>query len=244
MRIDHVFRLTGPAFVTLMFGQNGAAVYVNGVRERAMPDFRIPADALTGRLVIGDSPGQRDSWPGQILGLAVYQEELSPPQVFENYRRWTTTGAPSADARECALALYLFDEHRGNLVHNGNSSKPAFHLYFPKTYQVMDKLMLQTLWSEFSATRDYWKAVLKNVLGFIPLGFCLCAYFSASISFKRALLITVALGSAISLTIEILQTYIPTRNSGMTDVITNTLGTWLGAKSYDAIRSAVARLKS
>jgi VanZ family protein len=243
MRIEHVFRQVDPAFVTLMFGQNGVTAYVDGLPTLTVPQLRIPTDALAGRLVIGDSPGQGDSWAGQVLGLAVYQRELSPPQVLDNYRKWTTTGAPSTDAQKCALALYLFDEHRDNIVHNKILSNPNLYLYFPKTYQVMDKLTLQPPWSEFSMTLSYWSAVIKNIVGFIPLGFCLYAYFS-TISLKRALLITVALGSVISLTIEILQAYLPTRDSGMTDVITNTLGTWLGASLYALIRSNLPRFKS
>jgi VanZ family protein len=45
---------------------------------------------------------------------------------------------------------------------------------------------------------------------------------------SHAAIVTILCGAAISLTIEILQEYIPGRDSGILDVFTNTLGTFLG----------------
>jgi VanZ like family/Concanavalin A-like lectin/glucanases superfamily len=236
IRFPHAFRQSGPVFITLTSGLHGTILYVDGIPTHTSPQLRLPPEALTGRMVIGDSPGQADSWPGRFLGLAIYRQELTPSQILDDYTAWTATGQPSPEATNRALALYLFDEHRGMRVHNRAGSNPDLYLYFPQTYEVMNKLFLQPAWSEFSWSRDYGEAVVKNVAGFVPLGFCLCAYFADGLHLKRPVLITAVLGCAVSLAIEILQAYLPTRDSGMTDIIANTLGTIVGAQSYSALK--------
>jgi len=62
---------------------------------------------------------------------------------------------------------------------------------------------------------------------------------------KRVALMAVFLGALVSLTIEILQSYLPTRDSGMTDIITNTLGTWVGVAAFrsEAAQTLFAALR-
>jgi len=66
---------------------------------------------------------------------------------------------------------------------------------------------------------------------------CCHAYFALVHKTKRAGLVTIILGFAVSLTIEVLQAYPPTRDSGSTGLITNTLGTWMGVMLYNAARA-------
>jgi len=104
---------------------------------------------------------------------------------------------------------------------------------------VLDKIFLEPFWKEFSMSRRYWNAAFKNIVGFIPFGFCFCACLSAR-KVRRAALATVILGGLVSLTIEILQAYLPTRDSGTTDLFTNTLGTYIGVIAYRAVSPILA----
>ena len=78
--------------------------------------------------------------------------------------------------------------------------------------------------------------------GFVPFGISFAAYFSVARPVRRAALLTIALGLSVSLTIEILQAFLPNRDSGTSDLITNTLGTWIGAASYRGLVPAVAQV--
>lgn len=228
--VDDVFRRTGPAFITVTSGTKGIAVYIDSVLAKRAPQFRLPADQFTGRIVLGGSPGQEDSWTGRLLGFAIYDRELTQPQLLRHYETWTQTGRPDLTRDDGNVALYLFDEHAGNVVHNHVDS--GVDLTIPEKYVVLDQIFLEPFWKEFSMSQSYWSAALKNIVGFIPLGFCFCACLSVARRVKRVVLTTILLGALVSLTIEILQAYFPTRDSGMTDIFTNTLGTGVGVALF------------
>lgn len=238
--VKEVFRKPRPVFITVATAARGAWIYVDGALAAASPQFPLSAKTFNGRLILGDSSGQSDSWSGQLLGFAVYRRPLTNQEVLHNYRSWMQNGRPAVSAGASDAALYLFDERSGDVVH----SKSAFgvDLNIPLRYQVIGKISLEPFWSEFNMSGKYWKAVLKNIAGFIPFGFFFYACLATRVSHKRAMLLTVILGAAVSLTIETLQIFLPTRDSGTTDLITNTLGTAIGAVLYNLLAPSLARL--
>ncbi|MGB7760447.1 MAG: VanZ family protein [Bryobacteraceae bacterium] len=232
----NVFRRARPAFITITAGTLGMSVYVDGVLATRAPQLRLPANRFSGRIVLGDSPGQTDSFTGQLLGFAIYDRELTEARLSRHFQTWTHAGRPDIQNDDGNLALYLFDERAGNVVHNRANS--GVDLSIPEKYVVLDQIFLEPFWREFNLSWSYWNAALRNVVGFVPLGFCFFARLSIARRVKRAALTAVLAGALVSLTIEILQSHLPTRDSGMTDIVTNTLGTWVGVMLF---RSRAAR---
>jgi VanZ family protein len=228
--VDDVFRERKLKFIAITSGTAGTKLYVDGSFVRAIPQFRLSASDFTGRLVLGTSPVVNDSWPGQLRGLAFYENELSATQISRHYETWTRQGRPDLSQNDHVLALYLFGERQGRVVHNGAGS--GADLQIPYRYQILREKFLEPPWKEFNRRWSYWKNVGINIAGFIPLGFFFCAYLTLAGKISRPALVTVILGAAVSVSIEVLQAYLPTRDSGMTDIITNTLGTGLGVILY------------
>lgn len=69
-----------------------------------------------------------------------------------------------------------------------------------------------------------------NILGFMPLGIVCYAFLSKAGTRRRlqSALTTILLGAFFSLLIELLQFYLPSRDSSLEDVINNILGTAMG----------------
>jgi VanZ family protein len=74
--------------------------------------------------------------------------------------------------------------------------------------------------------------VVANLLFYIPLGALLLAIRTAQQSAIRALVSTVALGTALSVSVEFLQYAAPPRTPSLTDVLLNAASTALGALAY------------
>jgi glycopeptide antibiotics resistance protein len=91
-------------------------------------------------------------------------------------------------------------------------------------------------WRVQEYNRSFWNDLFVNILGFIPFGFAVSAWARKDGERKNttAMGIALLLGAGISLFIELLQVYLPTRDSSLTDVMNNVLGMYLGARLFRA----------
>ena len=236
--INDLFRHRQLVLVTIVSGESGTLVYAGGSLVRKSSNFRFSSGDLTGKLIAGNSPTTTDNWSGQLRRITIYNRQLSLAEVSEHSASLGNGAQPGPTESAGAVASYLFDEGSGSIVHNRVDS--ATDLLIPEQFFILHPQFLENPRSEFRPDWNYWKNVGINIGGFIPLGFFFCAYLSILRRMKQAVAITIIFGFAVSLTIEVLQAFLPTRDSGMTDLVTNTLGTalgtvacvWIGKRSW------------
>src|SRR5205823_13382099 len=156
--------------------------------------------------------------------------QLDAERVANHCQSWKQNGRPAIAEEDKALAVYCFNERTGRVVQNAIAH--SVHLTIPVRFTKVDQVFLKPPWLEYRDGADTPKDLLINVGGFIPLGFCYCAYWTRRHSMREGALRAIALGAAVTFTIEILQAFLPTRQSGVTDLFTNTFGTCIGAAFY------------
>ena len=186
--------------------------------------FSIPHKVLLGRFVAGTSASDDNGWPGQLRGLAIYDRTLSAAEVRTHSATWAGTGRPEIGASNALLALYLLEERTGRSrseqVAGGQTfTSRSATLFRPRA---PSPPLLSTTGKTSSP-----------ILSALYLSASLCAdILVTSRRTRQTLVATIAICGALSLMIESLQVFLPTRDSDMTDVITNLIGSAIGASIY------------
>lgn len=221
-------------FITITSGTGVTVVYVNGKRIQSYSNYNMLA-ALTDRplrFILGNSPTGENFWTGNIMGFAIYNRVLTAAQVFKSYQTWTGMTPPLVSADGGCLGMYPFNERKGTTIHNETDFNDA--LVIPEIFKPVQRKILSPFWQGFRWNFSYVQDIIINVIGFIPFGF----FFSALLlktSRQRRLLTCVAIvifGIGLSLAIELGQAYLSTRDSSLTDVVMNAIGTILGAAIF------------
>ncbi len=208
--------------VTITSG-TGTNIYVDGILLKSSPRFQLVStgEKQSGRILLGNSATGREYWTGYLFSLAIDARVMTKQEISGYHHGSTQTG------KEKALLVYRLDERSGGVAHDPLS---GYHLVIPPRFEPLKKTILTPPWEDFRFNRSYLKDILTNILGFIPFGFFLSAYLRIRKprSIDHVLLISLLIGGGLSLSIELIQVYLPTRNSQLTDVITNILGTGIG----------------
>jgi len=217
-------------FVTLTSSLEGTTLYEDGAMVKAFPGFRLLEDgpAGPGVLVLGNSAIGKSHWEGDLLGLALYSRALSDHEVRQNYSRWVRRDYASLKNDQGLIGLYPFTEGRGDIVRN--LAGGAHSLLKPAVFHPLQKVILEWPTKGQLKRWSFYQDVAVNILGFIPLGFFFALWLLrfTRLSYLPGGILTLVLGSGISLGIELTQVYLPSRNSQASDLVLNILGTLVG----------------
>jgi hypothetical protein len=230
MEFEHTFFPGKRTLITVTSGSWGTTLYLDATAVLSSDSFALSGRECSGKLILGAAAISHNNWNGDLLGIAIYNGNLTSSQVLRDYEAWNTPGQFKLSSTESVAALYTFRERHGSIVHNEVSGKPD--LYIPANFQIPNRPFLENPGAEFRSIGFDWRDLFMNILGFVPFGFFCFSFLHSSRTKIKAGFAAILLGALISLTIEVLQWYLPTRNSSMTDVLTNSFGTVLGVIVY------------
>ena len=225
-------------FITITSGTQGTSIYIDGRRELFLDYILIPENnRISDYLILGNSPTGESYWTGNLYGLAIYNQELSEEKVFQHFQRWIDRKGFIPSLAEGLFALYLFNERLGEHIHDAVNHHL---LLMPQRFQALQKKILVPPWEDFQFNRFYLMDILTNILGFIPFGFFFSAYLwtKKPRSIYQLLFISLLIGGGLSLSVELIQVYLPTRSSQLMDVITNIIGTAIGVALFIKTRKS------
>ena len=211
--------------------KNTLTLFIDGepVRARSGVNFSLLSDRRgPAWMLLGDSPTGGSPWRGDLLSLSFYPIALSPREI---------------EFRERTPAIhYDFSEGNGLVCRGGTD--PRHDLSIPAVFHAPSKGVLVPPWNVQEYNRSFWNDVLVNVLGFIPFGFAVFAWAGKDGARKNATAMGIALllGAGISLFIELLQVNLPSRDSSLTDVLNNILGTYIGVQLFRTRNSICKQL--
>jgi len=221
-----VFGTRAQQFVAVTSGPAGVSVYVQAIEQRHYPDLSLVARNLRGTILIGQAPGGHQEWRGIVSGLAFSPVSLNPNEIQQRVSFWRHGDFYGLLESDPESLIYAFQEGRGPDIHALGGFGPVLRM--PQSLHALTPAIVKA-----PARRDLadWSDIAVNVLGFIPFGALVCVY--AALGGRgaglRIVLFTVAVGFTISVSIELLQVFLPSRDSSLLDVMMNTLGTWIGA---------------
>ncbi|MEW6188191.1 MAG: VanZ family protein [Thermodesulfobacteriota bacterium] len=228
---DHFLIGERKVLVALTSNRVMTSLYANGRRSESFPNFSLLKGSGTGseRLILANSADGGHWWKGDILGLALYNRILSDQEIRMHQIFWSQQKHQELKSASGLVGLYFFNENQGEWVLN-QAGKP-YPLFKPAVFQPLRRDILGWPTRNYMRTHSFYQDAVINLIGFIPLG------FFAALRLLRfnhrpvpiSLTLTLILGFLISLNIELIQGWLPTRDSSVSDLIFNILGTAAGA---------------
>jgi hypothetical protein len=213
-------------FVTVTLDARQVNVYLDGRMARSFP-VSTRADALSGEILIGHTFQGGPPWNGDVARIAVFGGGLDAAEVSHRYQQWVQARSLANTADRQGVEYEFLTPSRDFVSATGKFG-PA--LMIPKIFRVRRPEVLE--WPD-RLNRDVVMDAVINILGFVPFGFLTCLSLCDWTRWReyRRLTITILLAAAVSLAIELLQIFLPTRDSSLADLVMNILGAAIGARA-------------
>ena len=108
----------------------------------------------------------------------------------------------------------------------------CFATVFPFAFIVPESLSWQNVFQQFYGATNI-KDYIRNILLFLPLGFSLAGTIpTKKFNYYQIIIITLFISAILSANIELIQVWLPSRFSSMSDIICNSIGGALGSILY------------
>ena len=208
----------------------GSALYIDGqeVDSRESMSLRLPTDFAPGRLVLGNSAYGDNPWQGTIAGFALHLAALDERTLRNHRDLWAHGQGFAGDDYVSARLSYPLSERTGRRALDRSLNETV--LQFPRDKTFVDPKVFVPGLGSLDDSRD----VGFNLGGFFPLGFLLAALLSRVTRMTQlpTLASVIAIGFALSFSIELGQGWIPSRSSTLLDLLLNVVGTSLGGAAF------------
>lgn len=230
------FRPGDVTVLTVAAGPAGTALYHDGTLMQPFPDAPLEgAYGNLGRLLLGISPTGSGEWKGDILGLRIYNRALTETEVRLSHET-ATAGDPAPRTLQGAIvAAYDFGEGTGRIV--GDRTGRGRDLIVPERYQPLKRVILALPTDARRWRLSFASDVVLNIAGFVPFAllstWALVQLTRLPDGWKATLV--VAASALLSLSFELIQVFLPTRSSSLTDLLTNVLGAAVGVALFYAL---------
>lgn len=225
--------------LTITTGSQGTKLYLDNELTWSRQDgaFSLPSpDGVI--LTLGNDIYGIRPWQGSIFGLAFYNYKLDPGKIHSHFDYWANNRELKVSATDRPTVFYSFCEQKDTPVPGCWEDKGP-SLIFP-AMPFLEKIAFSPPLPYSGTTESFLKDSAMNFVGFIPFGFMVVAsFFSAHGGpMTRSIWYTVAICFCLSVGIEYLQSWMPSRSSQTLDVILNTMGGFFGSflgKRYGAL---------
>lgn len=204
--------------LVITYDGQGISVYLDGQRKAYQKIGSIDYSSWDPSypLVLGSQANGENGWRGVFYRLAVVGRVVRPDEMQNSLTNTT------------AALLCSFDEQSGMMTHDRSATNQT-PITWPARFIPCARTILQS-------PRDYWPKygrpspsdIVTNIFIYLPIGYLLASWFRRRTRLWSGIAAPIFIGFGLSLSIEIIQAYLPTRYSSTVDVITNTIGTIIG----------------